>query len=120
MSTAGAPSWPRARADLLADVEHRRLVALALADHDPAVDLAACPSRARIASTATWSECWRSPRPMVVRGGDGRLLGDADEVLLEEAVEADVPQRRRAAPAVGRRAAVGSRSRRRSVGSGGL
>ena len=51
-------------ADLLADVEHRRLVALALADDDRA---RRCPISSivrRIASVAARSASSRSPRPM--------------------------------------------------------
>ena len=50
----------RRDADLLTDVEHRRLVALPFADHDGAVDRHAVQVR-RIASTAAWSDLWPSP-----------------------------------------------------------
>ena len=60
MSTAG----PVAGADLLADVEHRRLVALALADHDDAVDVEQVRAASRMASTAAWSAAFSSPRPI--------------------------------------------------------
>ena len=108
-----------ARADLLADVEHRRLVALALADDDPAVD-----------GQGVHLAPHRLDRDVVgvlavaaahgLRGGDGRLLGDADEVLLEEVgpwrAHPRARRRRRA-----HRAAVSSPlARRRSVGTGAL
>ena len=58
MSTCGRP----AVADLLADVEHRRLVLLALADDDHAVHRHRVEHE-RIASTAAWSAASLSPRP---------------------------------------------------------
>ena len=68
MSTFGrhAPSTCSfaAEADLLADVEHRRLVALPFADHDRAVDRHRV-EHLRMASTAAWSDLWRSPWPIV-------------------------------------------------------
>ena len=80
MSTCGY--WPALAvrgADLLADVEHRRLVALALTDDDRAVD------RHRIHLAPH-----RLDRDLIglvpvalphrVRAGDGRLLDDAQEV----------------------------------------
>ena len=76
----------RADADLLADVEHRRLVALALADDDRAVDR----HRVHLAPH-------RLDRHLVglvpvalphrVRAGDGRLLDDAQEVEREIGVD---------------------------------
>jgi hypothetical protein len=52
-----------AQADLLADIEHRRLVALALADHHGA-SMASELSVVRMASTAAWSAIFSSPRPI--------------------------------------------------------
>ena len=46
----------RLAADLLADEQHRRLVALALADDDRAAHRAGVSIALRMASTATWSE----------------------------------------------------------------
>ena len=50
-------------ADALAVVEHRRLVLLALADHDDAVHVDGADIMCRIASTAAWSAAFLSPRP---------------------------------------------------------
>jgi hypothetical protein len=50
-------------ADLLADVEHRRLVALAFADDDDALDVERL-SWSRMAFTAAWSAAFSSPRPI--------------------------------------------------------
>ena len=62
-SSAMSILGPCAGADLLADVEHRRLVALALADDHRAVDVEHV-SAWRMASTAAWSAAFSSPRPI--------------------------------------------------------
>ena len=73
-------------ADLLADIEHRRLVALALADHHRAVHLERVQRRAH-----------RLDRGMVgrflvaaadqLRGGDRRRLGDPHHFQHQHAIE---------------------------------
>ena len=77
---AGRPVAQRVRqADLLADVQHRRLVALALADDDRAVDRHRVHDAAhrldgdlvRVVAIAL---------PHRVRAGDGRLFDDAQEL----------------------------------------
>ena len=75
----------RAVADVLAVVEHRRLVLLALADHDDAVHMEG-RSTARIASTAAWSAASLSPHADQPRGGERGGLGHADELEREVAV----------------------------------
>jgi hypothetical protein len=50
-------------ADLLADIEHRRFVALAFADDDDALDVERL-SWSRMAFTAAWSAAFSSPRPI--------------------------------------------------------
>ena len=68
-----------ARPDLLADVEHRRLVALPFADDDGAVDRDAIELR-RMASTADLIGACAVALPHRVRAGDRRLLDDAEEI----------------------------------------
>ena len=58
------PPVPSPRADLLADVEHRRLVALALADHDRAVDVDGLHLVAHRLDRDVGREPLRSPRPI--------------------------------------------------------
>ena len=74
------------RPDLLADIEHRRLVALALADHHGAVDLERVERRAH-----------RLDRGMIgrflvaatdeLRRGDRRRLGHPDHFEHQHAIE---------------------------------
>ena len=61
-STREVDAGTDAGADLLANVEHRRFVALALADDDAALDVDAVSS-SRMASTAARSAAISSPRP---------------------------------------------------------
>ena len=83
MSTCGQraapPSGLGAMPDLLADVEHRRLVALALADDDGAVDRHGVHHLAHrldgdLVGLVAVALAHR------VRAGDGRLLDDAQEL----------------------------------------
>ncbi len=86
MSIARAPSWPRQAPTGSPDVEHRRLVALAFADHHPAVDLDLVQRRPH-----------GLDRHVVgmhlvavahgLGGGDRRPFGDADEILLDGQVD---------------------------------
>ncbi len=90
MSTSGAPS--SCRAQLLADVEHRRLVALALADHDAARDLHLVEDAPhRLDRDAVGVLAVAAAHGVGRR--DRRLLGDGDEVLLEQPLEAVGPAR---------------------------
>ena len=66
-----------AGADLLADEEHRRLVALALADDDRCHRSASWFSSRRMASTAAWSAARLVAAAAKAGGGDRRALGDA-------------------------------------------
>ena len=73
-------------ADLLARVEQGRLVALALADHDAAVHgqvvhLPAHGLDRDLVGVAAVAAAHGAGR------GDGRLLGDLDELLLQQMVE---------------------------------
>ena len=75
-----------AAADLLADEQHRRLVALALADHDRAVDrqpvqLAPHGVDRRLVGGLLVA----APAPL--RGGDRGALGDAHDLEREDAVQ---------------------------------
>ena len=72
-----APSGP-AVADLLADEEHRRLVALALADDDRAVDRQAVQLAAHRVDGGLVGRLLVAVAAQA-RGGDGGALGDADE-----------------------------------------
>ena len=76
-------------ADLLADVQHGCLVALALPDHDGAVDREGVHLRAHglhgdLVGVLALAVAHRA------RGGDGRLLGDSQEVWLEVYVHLDL------------------------------
>ena len=82
MSTFG----PVPVADLLADEEHRRLVALALADHDGAVDrqpveLAAHGVDRRLVGRLLVAAAAQPRR------GDGGALGDAHEFQRQDALD---------------------------------
>ena len=87
MSTCGKPAAGRALSacampDLLADVEHRRLVALAFADDDRAVDR----HRVHHAAHRFDGDLIRPVAialPHRVRAGDGRLFDDAQELERE-------------------------------------
>ena len=82
MSTFG----PFAVADLLADEQHRRLVALALADHDRAVDR-------QLVQFAPHGVDRRLVGRLLValaaqaRRGDRRALGDAHELERQDALD---------------------------------
>ena len=81
MSISG---WPvSADAHLLADVEHRRLVALALADDDRAADLDVVERPAhRLDGGAVGGLPVAAAHE--ARGGDRRGLGDADHLEREQ------------------------------------
>ena len=72
-------------ADLLAVVEHRRLVLLALADHDDAVHRDRVEDEAhRVDGGLVGGDLVAAPDP--AGGGERRRLGDADELQREVAV----------------------------------
>ena len=74
------------RADLLADIEHRRLVALALADHDGAVHIELVERGAhRLDGGGIGRLLVAAPDQR--RGGDRRGFGDAHHFEHENAVE---------------------------------
>ena len=76
-----------AGADLLADIEHRRLVALALADHDRALDGEAVELRAHGVDRDLVGGLLVAA-PAQPGGGDGGALGDAHEFQGQDPVEA--------------------------------
>ena len=70
-------------ADLLADVEHRGLVALALADDDPSGEVDLLHRRAhRLGGESVGAHAVAATHGAC--GGDGRLLGDADHLECEQ------------------------------------
>ena len=73
-------------ADLLADIEHRRLVALALADHHGAVDLERVERLAHRFDCGSVGGLFVAP-PDQLRRGDRGCLGHADEFEDEDAIE---------------------------------
>ena len=75
-----------ARADLLADVQHRRLVALALADHDRAVNRQLVERGAHRFDRGGVGGLLVAAPDQLGRG-DRRGLGDADHFEHEHAVE---------------------------------
>ena len=95
MSTSGksaAPLSVRAHADPLADVEHRRFVALALADDDRAVDrhrVHLVPHR----FDGDLIGLVPIALPHRVRAGDRRLLDDPDEVERQIGIDVGVGRR---------------------------
>ena len=82
----------RSRADLLADVEHRRFVALAFADDDGAVDRQRIHLLPHRFDSHLIGEV-PIALPHRVCAGDGRLLDDADEVEREVGVKIRVVRR---------------------------
>ena len=72
-------------ADLLADVEHRRLVALAFADHDRAVDGERIERRAHRVDRGLVGRLFVTP-PHQPRGREGRRLGHPDGLQCEVAI----------------------------------
>ena len=77
---------PSPRADLLADIEHRRLVALALADDDGAVDVEAVERRAHGVDGGLVGGLLVAAAHQP-RGGHGRRLGDAHRLQRQVAVQ---------------------------------
>ena len=76
-----------AGADLLADKEHRRLVALALADDDRAVDAQSVQGRAHGVDGGLVGGLLVAA-PHQARGGEGRPFGHADDLEGQVAVHA--------------------------------
>ena len=74
------------RADLLADVEHRRLVALALADHDGAVDVERVERGAHRLDRGGVGGLLVAAADQL-RGGDRGRLGDPNHLQHQDAIE---------------------------------